>query len=286
MKKLLHHCLQLRSCSIGLILLLAVFAMQAQAETRPLLVLYAFPEEGRTIAAQMTVDSTVRILGRTVKIGSLNGKRIVLAESGVGMTNAAMTTQELISRYHPQGLVFSGIAGAIDSSVNIGDLCICSNWITHDYLYCGPDSSQPQPIHSFSARADSMASFWSFRADSAFVGIAGQIDGGKLALQKIGAREPRIIVGGVCVSGNAFIDNAEKRLWLKGRFEAMVTDMESAAVAQVCTANGVPFVIIRSASDLAGGAPNETATVQLDQFFRIAASNSAALVIAFVGLLP
>ena len=40
----------------------------------------------------------------------------------VGMTNAAMTTQELISRFHPRGLVFSGIAGAIDSSVHIGDL--------------------------------------------------------------------------------------------------------------------------------------------------------------------
>ena len=248
--------------------------------------LYAFPEEGQTIARQMTTDSTARILGRAVQMGTLNGKRIVLAESGVGMTNAAMTTQELITRFHPRGLVFSGIAGAIDSTVHIGDLCICSSWITHDYVYCGPDSLQPQPVHSFSAKGDSLASFWSFSADSGFIGVAGQIDGAKLSLQRIGKREPRIIVGGACVSGNAFIDNAEKRLWLKGRFGAMVTDMESAAVAQVCTANGVPFVIIRSASDLAGGSPSKTATEQLDQFFRIAASNSAALVMALVGLLP
>jgi adenosylhomocysteine nucleosidase len=286
MKKPRNQCLQLRLGWVGLILLLVAFALQAQAGTQPLLVLYAFPEEGKTMAAHMIVDSTARILGRAVQIGTMNGKQIVLAESGVGMTNAAMTTQELISRFHPRGLVFSGIAGAIDSSVQIGDLCICSSWITHDYVYCGPDSTQAQPIHSFLARADSLASFWSFRADSGYVGMARQIDHGKLSLQKIGTREPRIIVGGACASGNAFIDNAEKRMWLKERFGAMVTDMESAAVAQVCTANGVPFVIIRSASDLAGGSPSKTATEQLDQFFRIAASNSAALVMALVGLLP
>lgn len=253
---------------------------------RPLLVLYAFPEEGQTIAKKMVTDSTAHILGRTVQIGTLNSKKIILAESGIGMTNAAMTTQELLSRFHPRGLVFSGIAGAIDSTVRIGDLCICSSWITHDYLYCGPDSSQPQPIHSFSAKADSLASFWSYFADSGFVSEARRIDGSKLALQKIGTREPRIIVGGACVSGNAFIDNADKRIWLKKRFGAMVTDMESAAVAQVCMANEVPFIIIRSASDLAGGAGDATATAQLDQFFRIAASNSAALVMALIERIP
>ena len=286
MREFRHTRLQYKFGLIGLILLLAAFTMRAEAQTRPLLVLYAFPEEGQTIAKQMTTDSTARILGRAVQMGTLNGKKIVLAESGVGMTNAAMTTQELITRFHPRGLVFSGIAGAIDSTVHIGDLCICSNWITHDYVYCGPDSLQPQPIHSFSAKADSLAPFWSFLADSGFIGEAKQIDGNTLSLRKIGAREPRIIVGGVCVSGNAFIDNAEKRMWLKGRLGAMVTDMESAAVAQVCTANGVPFVIIRSASDLAGGSPSKTATEQLDQFFRIAASNSATLVMALVGRLP
>ncbi len=271
---------------IALVLPLAVSATPANAQTKPLLVLYAFPEEGQTIARQMSTDSTARILGRAVRIGALDGKQIVLAESGIGMTNAAMTTQEMISRFHPRGLVFSGIAGAIDSAVHIGDLCVCANWITHDYVYCGPDSTQPQPIHSYSARADSLASFWSYFADSGFIGEAKRVEDSKLSLQKIGTREPQVIVGGACVSGNAFIDNAEKRLWLKQRFGAMVTDMESAAVAQVCTANGVPFVIIRSASDLAGGSPSETATKQLDQFFRVAASNSAALVMELIRRLP
>ena len=257
---------------LGLSVLLALLftvSVLAESASRPLLVMYAFPEEGQTIARKMSTDTTLRILGREVQIGTLNGKKIVLVESGVGMTNAAMTTQELLSRFRPSGLVFSGIAGAVDSNVRVGDLCVCSNWITHDYVYAGPDSSQPQPIYSYSAKADSLASFWSFFADSGFVAEAKRLDADSLSLQKIGSREPRIIVGGTCVSGNAFIDNAAKRIWLKKQFGAMVTDMESAAVAQVCIANGVPFVIIRSASDLAGGSTDATATAQRSEERRV-----------------
>ena len=36
-------------------------------------------------------------------------------------------------------------------------------------------------------------------------------------------------------------------------FKAQVLDMESAAVATVAYANGVPFIAFRSLSDLAGG---------------------------------
>ena len=64
---------------------------------------------------------------------------------------------------------------------------------------------------------------------------------------------PRIVVGGSGVSGGAFIDNAAFRTWAFETFGARVLDMESAAVAHVAYANGVPFIAIRSLSDLAGG---------------------------------
>ena len=63
----------------------------------------------------------------------------------------------------------------------------------------------------------------------------------------LGPRVPRLIIGEVGVSGNSFIDNVEKRLWLSSSFHALVTDMESASVAQVSPVNGIPFIIFRSA---------------------------------------
>ncbi len=270
---------------LAIVILVIAVSCRAFAESNgPILVLYAFGEEGRVLISKMTADSAVHVLGRDVHLGTLSGKNVVLAESGVGMTNAAMTTEELISRFHPRALVFSGIAGAIDSSVHIGDLCVSSAWIAHDMLYAGPDSVQPMPIRAYSARNDSIESFWAFPADTGLVARAAGIKAASLNLQNVGARAPRILVGGTGVSGNSFIDNAEKRLWLNKRFGALVTDMESASVAQVCTVNGVPFVIIRSASDLAGGAKDATAEAQLDQFFKIAAANSAGLVMELIGL--
>ena len=83
---------------------------------------------------------------------------------------------------------------------------------------------------------------------------------------------------GVGVTGNTFIDSQEKRDWLVDNFGAMVTDMESVAVAQVCVANDVPYVIFRSASDLAGGSGSETAQAEMDEFYQIAAANASKVV--------
>ena len=50
---------------------------------------------------------------------------------------------------------------------------------------------------------------------------------------------------------------------------------ESAAVAHVAWANSVPFIAVRSLSDLAGGSGQAN---QLEVFFRLAADNAAAVV--------
>ena len=55
--------------------------------------------------------------------------------------------------------------------------------------------------------------------------------------------------------------------------------MESAAVAHVAYANGVPFIAFRSLSDLAGGDEGEN---QIKTFFKLAADNSARVLLAFL----
>ena len=58
--------------------------------------------------------------------------------------------------------------------------------------------------------------------------------------------------------------------------------MESAAVGQVAYVNDIPFIVFRSASDLAGGSGSETADREMEQFFNHAADNSAAVVVEFL----
>lgn len=254
-------------------------------ETRTYLVLYAFEAEGMILAGQMERTDSLVILGRSVLSGQLAGKDIILAESGIGMTNAAMTTQKLIDIFNPKAVIFSGIAGAVDSSVHIGDIVVCERWITHDYIYLGADGPQPRGIGVYSPRIDSVSRIGSFPVDSLMLEVVSAIRVENLPLREIGDRKPAVMIGGVGVSGNAFIDNLEKRIWLAVSFEALVTDMETAAVAQVCHINDIPFIGFRSASDLAGGSGSSSARAELDRFFEVAAENSSELVKEFLRVL-
>lgn len=249
---------------------------------RPYLVLYAFEAEGWLLADKMDVDRQGKDLGRPIFAGRLSGKGIVLAESGMGMTNAAMMTQRLIDQYDPKAVIFTGIAGAVDSTVRIGDIVVCREWITHDYIYHGVNGPEPSMVSVYSPALDSMASFESFSVDSAMYAKAAHLVDTSIKLRPVGDRIPVLMTGGIGVSGNAFIDNREKRIWLQNLFQARITDMETAAVAQVCFINGIPFIAFRSASDLAGGSGSSSAKGELSEFFDVAAENSAAVVMKYL----
>lgn len=264
------------------VLVLSAGCKKQLPDSQTYLVLYAFSSEGQMLAERMTTTSEERILGRTVVVGDLAGKKVVLAEAGIGMTNAAMTTQRMIDEYHPTAVIMTGIAGAIDSSVQIGDITVCRAWAQHDYGYIGGEGFRPGGILVYRPSADTLVRTEVFPVDSIMFSRAEELSEADFPLDSIGSRKPRLLVGGMGVSGNTFVDSEEKRLWLSQTFEALVTDMESAAVAQVCSINSLPCIIFRSASDLAGGSGSETAHRQLDQFFQVAADNSSEIVLRFL----
>jgi adenosylhomocysteine nucleosidase len=224
--------------------------------------------------------------GRSIAVGFLEDEPVILVGSGVGTTNAAITLQYICNHYPVQGVLFTGICGGLASQVKIGDIVIPDRWVTHDYGYLGA---------------------MGFESDSIDVGVPG-IPGFSHVLElpvdeqlqdrlcraayaaaedfkPVVDRMVQISCGGVGATGNQFIDQTEKRDWLVEQFHADIVDMESAAVLQTAVANGVPCVIIRSASDLAGGSGSATAAIELREFFKIAADNSAAVVRSYFRML-
>ena len=97
------------------------------------------------------------------------------------------------------------------------------------------------------------------------------------------SRKPRIAIGGNGVSGQAFVDNAKYREYVLATFQAKVLDMESAAVAHVTFSNDVPFLAVRSLSDLAGGGEGAN---EMMTFLGLASKNSAAVVTAILKEIP
>ena len=65
--------------------------------------------------------------------GKFNDKDIVFVQSGIGKVNAAVTATLLIEKYDIDEVIFSGVAGALDKVVGIGDVVIADDVVQHDF---------------------------------------------------------------------------------------------------------------------------------------------------------
>lgn len=243
-------------------------------------ILFAFSEEGKLLKSKMELTDSLIINGRVFWQGELRGKDVVVVESGVGMTNAAMISQLLIDKYSPERMIFTGICGGIDSANHIGDVVIPEKWVTHDYGIYNKDGFSPESLLCVMPGESEERFVMFFPIDKELLEKA-EISANEVRdkFKPIGERTQQVRIGGIGASGNSFIDQKEKRTWLKERLDAQIVDMESAAVVQVANINGVPILVIRSCSDLAGGSGSSTAQEELSQFFKVAADNSATFVL-------
>jgi adenosylhomocysteine nucleosidase len=254
-------------------------------ENKRIALMYAFNQEGALLRSKLTLQDSLYIKGRIFWLGKLGNRSVTIVNSGVGMTNAAMTAQLLIDKFDPQEIIFTGICGGIDSINHIGDIVIPKQWATHDYGYYGKDGYMPDSIYVVLPGEDKIKPVLFFNVDSTLIARA-KSSVPELNLKPVKDRIPQVRIGGRGVSGNSFIDQKEKREYLKNEFDAGIVDMESAAVVQVANINGIPILVVRSCSDLAGGSGSETATEELKEFFKVAADNSAGFVLELLKNLP
>lgn len=267
-------------------------------------VISAFPAELALLEAKVSDPHRRSINGVEFTTGTLQGKPVVLFLSGVSMVNAAMSTQLALDRFRVSHIVFTGIAGGVNPQLKVGDVVVAQRWSEYlealfarevapgKYQPPGHQSDvklpnfgmiHPRPVGVRSAGHPQEEKKSWFDADPRLMEIARRASG-QVALERCDAErhcldhQPRVVVGGQGVSGQAFVDNAAFREYTFRTFDASVLDMETAAVAHVAYANGVPFIAFRSLSDLAGGGEGEN---QIKTFFRIAADNSARVLLAF-----
>ena len=267
-------------------------------------VISAFQPELTLLLGRVEQPRKYGVNGVEFTTGTLQGKPVVLFLSGISMVNAAMTTQLALDRFQVSNIVVSGIAGGVNPGLHIGDVTVAQRWGQYLEVVAARETAPgqyklpgwvqdasfghygafyPRTVEVRSAgRAAAERKFW-FESDARLLAVARSVEG--LPLERCDAqghclgRPPRIVVGGNGVSGQAFVDNAALREYTFNTFQANVLDMETAAMAHVAHANGVPFIAFRSLSDLAGGGAGEN---EMGTFFKIAADNSAKVLLAFL----
>lgn len=84
----------------------------------------ALPEEFEQLSKQIQGKTEGNENGFEYIIGTKDDKSVVLVKSRIGATRSSIATTWLIENYNPAVLLFSGIAGALDSELKIGDVVV------------------------------------------------------------------------------------------------------------------------------------------------------------------
>ncbi len=233
----------------------------------------AFSEEVARLEEELKDPQIHSLLGVRFVSGMLNGRRVVIASSGVGKVNAAMTATLLIDHFRPKEVVFSGIAGAINPELRPGDIVIAEKTAQHDL---GTLTAEGIQLRGTRSPVDWERNPVYFDAAPSLIALA-QESARRITLDKVRSgpeeRTPAV-VRGIVVTGDVFVVSPSKKGELRKSMNADAVEMEGAAVAQICRQLSVPCLIIRSISDSA----DTNARQDVAAFLDVAVRNSASLV--------
>lgn len=171
------------------------------------------------------------------EFGRLGNNEIILWRCGVGKVNAAVGTMRLIQQHHPDAIVSTGLAGGIDPLLNVMDIFVATQCVYHD-VDCGGISEDGPcelgQVQGLPARYD---------ADTRLLDHALEVP----------LMEGERRMTGLICTGDQFITDRERQNNIKRHFiDGLACDMESAAIAQTCYLEHVPFISLRVISDTPG----------------------------------
>lgn len=221
----------------------------------------AMDEEVNRLIEMMKVDRIVEEAGMKFTCGCMCERELVVVRSGIGKVNAAICTQILASVFGVDAIINTGIAGSLDSRIDIGDIVLSTDALQHDVdavAFGYPKGQIP--------RMDTM----SFEADSKLADVA------ELSCKTV-CQDIKVFRGRV-VSGDQFIADRDIKKRIAEEFGGLCTEMEGAAIAQAAYLNNIPYLIIRAISDKA----DDSASVDYPTFEKKAIDNSVKLLVEMI----
>ena len=220
----------------------------------------AMEEELSAVVVNMTNVVRKDIADFTLYQGKLNNKDVVICQSGVGKVQAAMATTLLIDHFPLKAIINVGIAGSLQKGLTLRNVVI----------------------------ADKIAQ-WDF--DLSAFGIERGYDNERyttcvdpVLLTRVQAlmKDDKNLFIGPMVTGDQFVYLDSQLTEIKNAYpDALCVDMEGGAIAQVCAYFKLPFMIIRSISDLATEKDNENV---YEDLIRSASETASKYCMNIVGL--
>jgi adenosylhomocysteine nucleosidase len=206
-------------------------------------IIFAMQEELEAFKEYLKIEKEYNIFELTFYEGSINNVECVLVQCGVGKVNAARTTQILIDNIKVDYIFNIGVAGGIDESLCVGDIVLGEKLVQHDFDITAFNHEKGY-IPSVGVYIDTDTYLLTL-ADSVFK-----------SLEDVSFKR------GIIASGDIFCTELKMSQKINSKFNALCVEMEGASIAQVCYLSHVPFLIIRSISDV----PNNNNVVTYEEF--------------------
>ncbi|WP_396936895.1 5'-methylthioadenosine/adenosylhomocysteine nucleosidase [Mycolicibacterium sp.] len=241
----------------------------------PIGLIAAIPQELAHLRSAMGEVQGMDIAHTRFDIGSLDGCDVVLAETGMGKVNAALVTTVLAYRFGCRAVIFSGVAGGLDPDLNVGDVVIAERLIQYDAGLIEDERLQTyQAGHvPFINPTDRLG----YDVGGAVMDKVRRALGGlelpPLSRLAGGQGRPARIVYGTVLSGDQYLHSEPTRVRLHSEFGGRAIEMEGGAVAQVCEAFGIDWLVVRALSDLAG----QDSQFEFNEFAGEVAASSATV---------
>ncbi|MEZ4404126.1 MAG: 5'-methylthioadenosine/adenosylhomocysteine nucleosidase [Kofleriaceae bacterium] len=209
-------------------------------------VVSAMDEELAAVVAAADVDQVVTIGPRRFHRVARGGHHAILVVSRIGKVAAATTATLLIERFGVDAIVMTGLAGAVASHLEVGDVVVAEALLHHDL-----DARPLFPRHEVPllgrARLPTDPGLTARLAAAAAAFVAAV----PAEVRALGVTAPRVHRG-LVVSGDQFVASTDAVAALRAAVpEALAVEMEGAAVAQVAWEHGVPVAVARVVSDRA-----------------------------------
>ncbi|PVX31915.1 adenosylhomocysteine nucleosidase [Pasteurella langaaensis DSM 22999] len=219
----------------------------------------AMAQEVEILANLMTDKTELKVGCAVIFEGKIHGKPVALLQSGIGKVAAAMGTTALLQCAKPDVVINTGSAGGVVAGLNIGDIVISQQTAYHD-----------ADVTAFGyAKGQLPACPEKFKSDEKLTALAEQV----------AAAQGHNVKYGLICSGDSFIAGGERLAQIKADFpDVTAVEMEAAAIAHVCHAFGVPFVVVRAISDAGDG----EASMSFDEFLPLAAKMSSQMVLGML----
>lgn len=212
-------------------------------------IISAMQEEVESLVKSLKHPTITTSGKRSYYEGNLWGITTVLVFSRWGKVASSSTATNLILNFGVDIVLFTGVAGAIDRDLNIGDVVIGRNIYQHDM-----DS---RPLYNrYEIPLTGVSYFSASEELNKMVSVSARkfldtVITNSSILDEFQIKSPKFVIGDIA-SGDQFISDSKDVINIKNSLPSVkCVEMEGGAVAQVCSEYGVPFTIIRTISDTA-----------------------------------